>query len=144
MNPLAKMLVAALRRHDARVAGPDGSTWQSTNLLALAEATADSLAARAVQPAEPVHVTIGNRPEDLGVLLGVWLAGAVAVPVHRSAPAIAVRGLQQTSRAGRGVIMVTHNEATAEIADRVVRMRDGAIVATDRNSVPADAATIRW
>jgi putative ABC transport system ATP-binding protein len=53
--------------------------------------------------------------------------------------------LQQTSRTtGCGVIMVTHNEATAEVADHVVRMRDGAIVSTDRNTSPADAATIRW
>ncbi|MGE5694888.1 MAG: ABC transporter ATP-binding protein [Candidatus Sericytochromatia bacterium] len=52
--------------------------------------------------------------------------------------------LQQTSRAGRGVIMVTHNETAAEIADRVMRMRDGAIVSADRNASPADAATIRW
>jgi putative ABC transport system ATP-binding protein len=52
--------------------------------------------------------------------------------------------LQQTSRDGRGVIMVTHNEATAEIADHVIRMRDGAIVATDRNSLPARAATVCW
>jgi putative ABC transport system ATP-binding protein len=52
--------------------------------------------------------------------------------------------LQQTSRGGRGVIMVTHNEATAEIADHVIRMRDGAIVATDRNSLPARAATVCW
>ena len=40
--------------------------------------------------------------------------------------------------------MVTHNEATAEIAHHVVRMRDGAIASTDRNASPADAATIRW
>ena len=52
--------------------------------------------------------------------------------------------LQQTRRAGRGVIMVTHNEAAAEVADHVVRMRDGAIVSEDRNAVPADASTIRW
>jgi putative ABC transport system ATP-binding protein len=52
--------------------------------------------------------------------------------------------LQQTSRAGRGVIMVTHNEAAAEVADHVVRMRDGAIVSEIPNAVPADASTIRW
>lgn len=51
--------------------------------------------------------------------------------------------LQQTSRAGRGVIMVTHNESAAKVADHIVRMRDGAIVSADRNA-PADAATIRW
>ncbi|MFR9752366.1 ABC transporter ATP-binding protein [Nocardia sp. 004] len=52
--------------------------------------------------------------------------------------------LQQTTRAGRGVIMVTHNEVVAEIADRVVRMRDGRIVATERNTAPTDAAAVRW
>jgi putative ABC transport system ATP-binding protein len=52
--------------------------------------------------------------------------------------------LQQTSRTGRGVIMFTHNEATAEIADHVMRMRDGVIVSTNRNSAPADATTVRW
>ncbi|WP_329408058.1 ABC transporter ATP-binding protein [Nocardia vinacea] len=52
--------------------------------------------------------------------------------------------LQRTSRAGRGVVMVTHNEVAAEIADRVVRMRDGRIVSADTNAAPVDAATIRW
>ena len=52
--------------------------------------------------------------------------------------------LQQTSRAGRGVIMVTHNEAAAQVADHVMRMRDGAIVSAEHNALPADAATIRW
>jgi putative ABC transport system ATP-binding protein len=52
--------------------------------------------------------------------------------------------LQRTSRAGRAVIMVTHNEAAAEMADHVMRMRDGVIVSAGRNALPADAATIRW
>ena len=46
-----------------------------------------------------MHVTIGNRPEDLGALLGVWLAGAVAVPVHGTTPAAAARRLQRSTRA---------------------------------------------
>ncbi|WP_433754610.1 ABC transporter ATP-binding protein [Nocardia sp. CA-135398] len=52
--------------------------------------------------------------------------------------------LQQTSRAGRGVVMVTHNEAAASIADRVIRMRDGRVVADEVNTNPVAAATIRW
>ncbi|WP_433623507.1 ABC transporter ATP-binding protein [Nocardia sp. CA-120079] len=52
--------------------------------------------------------------------------------------------LQQTSRAGRGVVMVTHNEAAASIADRVIHMRDGRVVADEVNTNPVAAATIRW
>jgi len=75
------------------------------------------------------------------LLLADEPAGALDVATGRRVLEL----LQQTSRAtGCGVIMVTHNEATAEVADHVVRMRDGAIVSTDRNTSPADAATIHW
>jgi putative ABC transport system ATP-binding protein len=77
---------------------------------------------------------------DPDLVLADEPVGALDVATGRSVLEL----LQQTSRAGRGVIMVTHNEATAEIADRVMRMRDGAIVSEDRNTMPADAATIRW
>jgi putative ABC transport system ATP-binding protein len=77
---------------------------------------------------------------DPDLLLADEPAGALDVATGRRVLEL----LQQTSRAGRGVIMVTHNEATAEIADQVVRMRDGTIVSNDRNDVPADAATIQW
>jgi putative ABC transport system ATP-binding protein len=77
---------------------------------------------------------------DPDLLLADEPAGALDVATGRRV----LEMLQQASRAGRGVIMVTHNEATAEIADYVMQMRDGAIVSADRNSVPADAATLRW
>jgi putative ABC transport system ATP-binding protein len=78
---------------------------------------------------------------DPDLLLADEPAGALDVATGRRVLEL----LQRTSRAtGCGVIMVTHNEATAEVADHVVRMRDGAVVSTDRNASPADAATIRW
>jgi putative ABC transport system ATP-binding protein len=78
---------------------------------------------------------------DPDLLLADEPAGALDVATGRCVLEL----LQQTSRdTGCGVIMVTHNEATAEIADHVVRMSDGAIVSADRNASPADAATIRW
>ena len=40
-----------------------------------------------------MHVRIGNRPSDLAALIGIWLAGAVAVPVHVAAAAITVERL---------------------------------------------------
>jgi putative ABC transport system ATP-binding protein len=77
---------------------------------------------------------------DPDVLLADEPAGALDVATGSRVLEL----LQQTSRAGRGVIMVTHNEAAAEIADYVIRIRDGAIVSADRNTVPVDAATVRW
>jgi putative ABC transport system ATP-binding protein len=78
---------------------------------------------------------------DPDLLLADEPAGALDVATGRRVLEL----LQRTGRAtGCGVIMVTHNEATAEIADHVVRMRDGAIVSADRNRSPADAATLRW
>lgn len=77
---------------------------------------------------------------DPDLLLADEPAGALDVATGRQVLEL----LQQTSRAGRAVIMVTHNEAAAEIADQVTRLRDGAVVSVDSNSEPADAATIRW
>jgi putative ABC transport system ATP-binding protein len=77
---------------------------------------------------------------DPDLLLADEPAGALDVATGRRILEL----LQQTSRAGRGVLMVTHNEAAAEIADRIIRICDGAIVSADRNTRPADAATIRW
>jgi putative ABC transport system ATP-binding protein len=75
------------------------------------------------------------------LLLADEPAGALDVATGRRVLEL----LQQTGRTTAcGVIMVTHNAATAEVADHVVRMCDGAVVSTDRNLSPADAATIRW
>jgi putative ABC transport system ATP-binding protein len=77
---------------------------------------------------------------DPDLLLADEPAGALDVATGRRVMEL----LQQTSRAGRGVIMVTHNEAAAEIADHVMRMRDGVMVSAHHNTLPADAATIQW
>ena len=52
--------------------------------------------------------------------------------------------LQESNRAGRGVLMVTHNAAIADMADRVVEMRDGRIESVRRNSSPVAASEVGW
>ena len=74
------------------------------------------------------------------VLLADEPTGALDVATGRGVLGL----LQHTARAGRTVVMVTHNEAAAGLADRVVRMRDGAVVDIRRNPEPADAAAIEW
>ncbi|MGA8494272.1 MAG: fatty acid--CoA ligase family protein [Xanthobacteraceae bacterium] len=96
---LAEILLDALKPASHVVASTSGESQQGDNLLALAERVRHALTARHVVPHEPVHVGIGNRPSDLGALLGVWQAGAVAVPIHVSAAVSTIARVQRISRA---------------------------------------------
>ena len=98
MNALGKILFDALKSSQA-IESADGNAVAGSNLLRLAEQARHTLADRGVAPNEPVHVAIGNRPTDLGALLGVWQAGAVAVPLHVSAAASTVARVARISRA---------------------------------------------
>jgi len=83
--------------HAVETAGGEGA--QAGGLLALAERTRSALAARNVASDEPVLVNFANRACDLGVLLGVWQAGAVAVPVHTAAASSTVERMRRLSLA---------------------------------------------
>jgi acyl-CoA synthetase (AMP-forming)/AMP-acid ligase II len=96
---LAEILLDALKPARHAVASTGGDSQQADSLLALAERVRQALAELRVAPNEPVHVSIGNRPSDLGVLLGVWQAGAVAVPIHALAATSTIARVQYTSRA---------------------------------------------
>ena len=96
---LAEILRDALKPAGRTVDSTSDESQQGDNLLALAERVRHVLAARHVAPHEPVHVSIGNSPSDLGVLLGIWQAGAVAVPIHALAAASTIARVQRISRA---------------------------------------------
>jgi acyl-CoA synthetase (AMP-forming)/AMP-acid ligase II len=96
---LAEILRDALQPAGFAIASTSGEPQQGDNLLALAERVRHALAARHVAPHEPVHVSIGNRPSDLGAMLGIWQAGAVAVPIHALAAASTIARVQRISRA---------------------------------------------
>jgi long-chain acyl-CoA synthetase len=96
MSVLGDILFTALQSGRAFAsADEDGQTGDS--VLRLAERVRRTLVERGVAPHEPVHVVIGNRPVDLGALLGVWQAGAVAVPIHAAAAASTVARVQRIS-----------------------------------------------
>ena len=44
----------------------------------------------------------------------------------------------------RSILMVTHNSVIAEMADRVIRLRDGEIVDIAENPAPADPGDLTW
>jgi long-chain acyl-CoA synthetase len=96
---LAKILLDALKPVGRAVASTSGESQGADSLLRLAERVRCALAEQHVAPDEPVHISIGNRPSDLGALLGIWQAGAVAVPIHASAAASTIARMQRTSRA---------------------------------------------
>ena len=82
---LAELLDVALRAGHCSAEGPD-ERLDAAGLDALAAKTALDLKQRGALPSEPVAVLMANRPADIGVLLGVWRTGAVAVPVNAAAP----------------------------------------------------------
>jgi putative ABC transport system ATP-binding protein len=49
-----------------------------------------------------------------------------------------------TSSGDRSVFAVTHNSIIAEMANRVIELRDGRIVAQHTNSAPADPEDLSW
>jgi long-chain acyl-CoA synthetase len=95
--PLAVVLGDALAAGCA-AESTTGERLEGRALRTHADRVADSLVARGVVRDEPVHVRIGNRPSDLAALLGIWLAGAVAVPVHVAAAPATVDRLQRRTR----------------------------------------------
>lgn len=68
-------------------------------LLAQSDSVRGALAQAGLAADEPVHVRVSNQPPDLAAYLGVWLAGGVVVPVHRSAPEGAVAHVISRTRA---------------------------------------------
>ena len=53
--------------------------------------------------------------------------------------------LQDTcANTGKTVVLITHNSAFTDIADRVIHIREGKVAAVEQNAHPASAETIEW
>lgn len=68
------------------------------DFLTAARSVHDALSRAGLAANEPAHVRISNQPLDLAAYAGVWLAGGVVVPVHRSSPAGAVTHVAAKTR----------------------------------------------
>jgi len=95
---LKELLESVVRKHRASLHGSAGSL-DAAGLDAIGSRVARDLAALGVMADEPVLLPMGNRPADVGALLGVWRAGAVAVPVSASAPVAVLSRLRGQVRA---------------------------------------------
>jgi long-chain acyl-CoA synthetase len=92
---LATVLVEACRTHADRAAfRSEDCELSYQQVLDHAQVLAASLSEAGLREPAPVIVKVSNHPLDFAALLGVWLAGGVAVPVHRTAPAGVVEAIQ--------------------------------------------------
>ena len=91
---LTDLLARALGAPAHSVESVDGEAMAPAELLALAGRIGNELTTKGVAPDEPVLLRMANRPSDIGALLGVWRAGAVAVPLHMAAAPSTVARVQ--------------------------------------------------
>jgi putative ABC transport system ATP-binding protein len=75
------------------------------------------------------------------VLLGDEPTGALDLETGRSVLAL----LHELSHElNQTMLLVTHNASIGRMADRVLRMRDGLIIADERNEAPVSALELEW
>ncbi|MBK4997950.1 AMP-binding protein [Pseudomonas sp. S31] len=77
----------------------DDAAVDRTGLLIQARSVASRLQAAGACENEPIHVRVSNLPSDFAAVLGVWLAGCVAVPIHRTTPLSACEAIQAKTKA---------------------------------------------
>jgi long-chain acyl-CoA synthetase len=86
MLHLGALLDAACARWPGQLAlAGDGGEMSYGALDARAAKIAAALRVAGLRPHEPVAVRVSNHTGDLAAFLGCWRAGAVVVPVHRTA-----------------------------------------------------------
>jgi acyl-CoA synthetase (AMP-forming)/AMP-acid ligase II len=86
MSNLGAALIRSLMSRPTAVAVADETeALTGADLVGGAEDIAEALAANGARVDEPVLLACSNRAADVAGFLGVWMAGAVAVPIHRRA-----------------------------------------------------------
>jgi long-chain acyl-CoA synthetase len=94
-----------------------GGALTYRELAQAATAVEQALRTAGLTADEPVIVPVANEPRDVAALMGVWLAGGVAVPVTRHAPANAIETLRMATGARFSVPNAVH-ERVATIAEK--------------------------
>jgi long-chain acyl-CoA synthetase len=82
---LDQLLGDALAKSQGRLQGASAATLEASQIAAAAGSVADALRELGVRKDELVMLIVNNAPVDVVSYLGIWQAGAVAVPVHASA-----------------------------------------------------------
>ena len=80
-----------------------------------ARAVCETLLAAGIAADEPVHVQVSNQPLDIAAVLGIWLAGGVAVPIHRTTPGEVSAGFARRTQARWTVDLATDRPASQSL-----------------------------
>jgi long-chain acyl-CoA synthetase len=117
MANLGRLLAERFAAYPDSPALADAGTALTYRELAQAsKAVEHALRQAGLSPTEPVIVPVANQPRDAAALIGTWLAGGVAVPVARHAPANAIEAMRAATGA-RFSVTNAADERVATIAD---------------------------
>ncbi len=92
---LSQLVLQAPAFHSVKAGLLGGRQLPASSIATRAGDVAAALRQAGAKPDEPVVLYISNSPEDLAGLLGVWLANAVAVPVHVATPTPTIEALKR-------------------------------------------------
>jgi long-chain acyl-CoA synthetase len=95
---LAALLFDHPRAPDESLLHAPGATMTAGEARSRARATADALRAAGVESGQAVAVQLPNGPDAITAMFGVWLAGAVFVPVNPRSPEPERRPLLEATR----------------------------------------------
>ena len=113
---LSNALVQACRARPLQLAIlGDASELRYRDIDEQARAVCAALLAAGIEADEPVHVQVSNQPLDIAALLGVWLSGAVAVPIHRTTPVEVSAGFARRTRARWAVDLAADRPASQSL-----------------------------
>ena len=137
-NMLGLTLERAAMAHAERLAlRGDDLDLSYRELLSRARALAARLSEAGVTEDDAVMVKVSNHPLDFVAFLACWMAGGVAVPVHRSSPPGVVDGIQAKAHCRYSVDLLAGQGSGAELsalqapaasADRSEMLRGAALV----------------
>jgi long-chain acyl-CoA synthetase len=123
MANLGRLLVEKFAAFaDGPALADTGGALTYRELTQAATAVEQALRDAGLSPDEPVLVPVANEPRDAAALIGAWLAGGVAVPVARHAPANAIEAVRKATGA-RFSVTNTAEERVAQIAEKRPRPR---------------------
>jgi long-chain acyl-CoA synthetase len=99
MMRLNQLLGDALAKSRGTLRGASSATLEASQIAVAVRSIADALRELGIRKDELVMLIINNEPVDVISYLGIWQAGAVAVPVHASALKANIQAMRERTAA---------------------------------------------